>query len=197
MKKWSYHEEKMRYVEWILSEVEKRHGITMLEELPREKVPFDIHAADRAKNCCFTGNRSSKLNRSADECKRLLVQAVMDGYEQGFRVFISGMAEGVDRWAAMAVITLRCFYPDIRLVTASPFPARRKILEIDEESMLLSLADQNCVISEGYWSGAYDKRNRWMLEQSSRLIALIDDPKGGSGNTVRYAQKTGVETILL
>lgn len=163
MKKWSYPDEKMNYVELILNETEERYHQGILEEKPRAYEEMDIESISLDTVCCFTGNRPSKLQRSEEDCKRLLVRAVMDSYEEGYRIFISGMAEGVDRWAAMAVLTLRCFYPEIRLVAALPFPSRSKKTEWNEEAMILSLADECCVISEKYWAGAYEKRNRWMV----------------------------------
>lgn len=192
-----YAEEKRLYAELILSEAEQRFGSQAIYEHKREGTPFRLEDTEKEKVCCFTGNRPEKLSRSPEECKRLLVRAIMDSYEQGYRVFISGMADGVDCWAAMAVLTMRCFYPEVRLVTALPFPSRRGGSMKELSTMICALADLNVEVSEGYWAGAYDKRNKWMVDHSGRLIALMDAQNSGSGRTLRYAQKSGLEILSL
>ena len=192
-----YAEEKRLYAELLLSEVEQRFGSQAIYEKKRDKTPFDFEDTEKDKVCCFTGSRPEKLTRTPEECKRLLVRAIMDSYEQGYRIYISGMADGVDYWAAMAVLTMRCFYPEVRLVTALPFPDRRKRGMDDLNTMIYALADLNVEVSESYWAGAYDKRNKWMVDHSGRLIALMDDQNSGSGRTLRYAQKRGLETFVL
>lgn len=194
---WNYADEKKHYVDLILNEAERRFGEKVLWEKPRETLAFRVEDEERKKVCCFTGNRTSKLTRSPEVCKHLLVGAIMDSYEKDYRIFISGMAEGVDRWAAMAILTLRCFFPDVRLVTAMPFPSRKKEGVLDEETMILSEADENRELSKAYWQGAYETRNEWMVNMSSRVIALMDEERSGSGNTVRYAEKMGRDVIRL
>ena len=192
-----YAEEKRLYAELLLSEVEQRFGSQAIYEKKRDKTPFDFEDTEKDKVCCFTGSRPEKLTRTPEECKRLLVRAIMDSYEQGYRIYISGMADGVDCWAAMAVLTMRCFYPEVRLVTAPPFPSRRRGGMEDLNTMICALADLNVEVSGSYWPGAYDKRNKWMVDHSGRLIALMDDQNSGSGRTLRYAQKNGLETLVL
>lgn len=138
----NFPEERKEYAALILNEVERCYGHTILWQAPREQEAFSIDLAESAKVCCFTGNRPEKLSRSEKEVKKLLVGSILDSYEVGYRVFISGMARGVDQWAAMVVLTLRCFYSDIRLVAALPFPATKK-QSIDEETMILYV--QNCL----------------------------------------------------
>lgn len=195
-KSWSYVDEKRFYVDILLAEVEKRYGKVTLWEKPRMHDSFRIEDAARETTCCFTGNRPEKLARDERLCKQLLMGAILDSYVTGYRVYISGMARGVDLWAAMAVLTMRCFYPDIRLVAACPFPSRSKHV-MSEQMMILSEADDTRELSQAYWQGAYEMRNRWMVDHASRVIALMDQPKGGSGNTVRYAREMGANIILL
>ncbi len=196
MKKYdNFPEERKEYAALILNEVERRYGHTILWQAPREQEAFSIDLAESAKVCCFTGNRPEKLSRSEKEVKKLLVGSILDSYEVGYRVFISGMARGVDQWAAMVVLTLRCFYSDIRLVAALPFPATKK-QSIDEETMILYEANETITLSEKYWRGAYEKRNKWMVEMSNRVIALCDAESGGTQNTIRYAKKIGKEIII-
>lgn len=70
---------------------------------------------------CFTGHRPEKLTRSEQEIKEDLRAAIRRNIDKGFNVFISGMAPGVDIWAAEIVLRLRNNGADIKLICASPF----------------------------------------------------------------------------
>ena len=87
---------------------------------------------ERKKTCCFTGHRPQQLgfapgsaaetalkNRLAGEILRLIE-------EQNVRRFISGMALGVDTWAAQTVLKLKEIYPDLTLECAVPCRTQAK-----------------------------------------------------------------------
>ena len=96
--------------------------------------------------CCFTGHRPQDLgfapgsaaetalkNRLAGETLRLIT-------EQNVRHFISGMALGVDTYAAQAVLKLKELYPEITLECALPCKGqdrRWKKADRDEYASLL------------------------------------------------------------
>lgn len=75
----------------------------------------------RKRRVCFTGHRPEKLQMSeADACsarEREIRAAVADG----FQTFISGMARGVDIWAAEIVLRFRDAGAPIHLISASPY----------------------------------------------------------------------------
>lgn len=79
------------------------------------------------KTCCFTGHRPHKFpfkyNERHPDCiqlKSLLKREIKKAIHEGYKTFISGMAIGVDIWAAEAVLELRKLHPRIRLVAAVP-----------------------------------------------------------------------------
>ncbi len=50
----------------------------------------------RLHRCCFTGHRPEKLNRSEKEVKAALLKEISQAVQDGFIVFITGMARGID-----------------------------------------------------------------------------------------------------
>ena len=54
------------------------------------------------------------------------------------------------------------------------------------------------MVQHHYTKGCMLRRNRYMVDRSSLLIAVYDGtPKGGTMNTLAYALRQGVETIIL
>lgn len=57
--------------------------------------------------CCFTGHRPEKLGAPEEKIKAALKKEIRTAVSEGYSVFISGMARGVDVWAAELVLELR------------------------------------------------------------------------------------------
>ena len=70
---------------------------------------------------CFTWHRPEKLHKPEEQIKEYLDAAILQTVDDGFVIFISGMARGVDIWAAEIVLRLRESNPEIHLVAASPY----------------------------------------------------------------------------
>ena len=152
----------------------------------------------RLHRCCFTGHRPEKLNCPEEQARFMLAVAIRRSVEDGFTTFITGMARGVDIWAGQAVLKLREENPAIKLVAASPyegFEARWSDSWKEQYSHLITNADAVRYISRGYSMGAFQKRNEWMVDRSTRVIAFYNGEAGGTRNTIRYAEKQGVEVI--
>ena len=90
---------------------------------------------DKNKCCCFTGHRPHKLGISEKKAKELLSDAVDDMIKKGYTVFISGMAQGIDMWAAEIVLEKRKSNPQIFLVCASAYKGMETKWQIDEKRM--------------------------------------------------------------
>ena len=75
----------------------------------------------RQHRCCFTGHRPEKLNMPETEVIAWLESEIRKAIDDGFVTFISGMAHGVDIWAAEIVLRLRDEGKPIHLICASPF----------------------------------------------------------------------------
>ena len=52
-------------------------------------------------------------------------------------------------------------------------------------------------VCDHYHPGVYQQRNVWMVDHSSRVIAYYNGTAGGTRNTIRYAEKKGIECRIL
>ena len=82
--------------------------------------------------CCFTGHRPEKLGVSEKEVKVLLRKAIQQAIDDGYTTFISGMARGIDMWAAEIVLEERKSNETVKLICASPYEGFEKRWSDDE-----------------------------------------------------------------
>lgn len=157
-------------------------------------------AEKRLQRCTFTGHRPEKLRSSEIEVQKALAEAISSAYADGFRTFISGMARGVDIWAAEIVLEYKSLHPDIRLICALPHPSfeiRWKAEWQKRYNAILAQADLVKTVCEAFSYGAYQKRNEWMVNHSARVIAVYNGETGGTRNTIEYANKQGVSLVII
>ena len=150
----------------------------------------------RKHRCCFTGHRPDKMELGEKEIKPLLEKAIDDAISKGFVTFITGMAMGTDIWAAEIVLEKKKKNDAIHLICALPHPnfeTKRSLTEKMRFSKILKKADLIRQISDHYYRDCYQKRNEWMVDRSSLVIAVFNGEPSGTKNTVVYAQKKGVE----
>lgn len=148
--------------------------------------------------CCFTGHRPEKLNMDENTAKELLRKEIRNAISDGFYVFITGMARGIDMWAAEIVIEEREHNPDLKLVCASPyhgFERRWSYKEQERYNNILSESDLTEYICDRFSMDSFQKRNIWMVNHSGRVIAAYNGESGGTRNTIVYAQEKGVQVI--
>ena len=154
---------------------------------------------ERRHSCCFTGHRPGKLRTPEAEIRRWLEEQISRAVADGYTVFISGCAMGVDIWAGQIVLRKREKNPEIRLIAANPWPGMAdrwdRVWRLQYEELLRG-ADQVETICGCYHRYVYQQRNAWMVDHSSRLIAYYNGLPGGTGNTVRYAEQRGLDVVL-
>ena len=162
---------------------------------------------ERAQTCCFTGHRPMKLpwgmNEDDPRCLALKAElaARLEGlYALGFRRFLCGMAIGCDMYFAEAVLALREDHPDVRLEAVIPFgdqPGRWNERQRRRYNSLIDRADRVTVLQTVYTSDCMMRRNRWMVDRSSILLACYDGRPGGTMNTILYAERSDLRVILI
>lgn len=164
---------------------------------------------DRAITCAFTGHRPRALpwgvNEGDPRClaaKERLDEAVVRAYELGYRHFICGMAQGADLYFGEAVARLRLIHPDLTLEGAVPFPEQCKRWPLSDQRRyydLLDRCDMETLIQQSYTPQCMHRRNRYMVDHSSRLIALYNGrgERGGTLSTLHYAMEQGVEIDII
>lgn len=161
------------------------------------------------KACCFTGHRPDKLpyqgNESSAAVIRLKTRLEKEIRRQigvGTRVFITGMAMGVDIWCAEIVAMLKkeFSYEHIELIAAVPYPGQSYKWPKDWKlryKNALNCADGVKTLCPQYISGCMHKRNRFMVDSSDVCIAVWNGSAGGTAYTVDYAEKQNKELIII
>lgn len=162
---------------------------------------------NRATTCCFTGHRPEKLPWREDEedprclaLKAKLSAALEDSCERGIRHFMCGVDLGAGFYFCEAVIALRERRPEITLEAVLCCEEQASHwTEQDRERYfnLVANCDQETMVQRRYDEGCVLRRNRYMVERSSRLIAVYSGLLGGTMYTISYAQKRGLDIVTL
>ncbi len=153
----------------------------------------------RQHRCCFTGHRPEKLNRPENEVIEGLKKEIHTAIADGFQTFISGMARGVDLWAADIVLTLRDEGAAIRLICASPYRGFENRWSREWQKRyrrVMERADLVRFICPEYSRDCFQRRNKWMVDHSARVIAIYNGKAGGTRNTIEYAKAHGVQVVF-
>ena len=161
----------------------------------------------RPCTCCFTGHRPEKLPWGSDETdprcaalKEKLRDAVEAAYGEGMRHFICGMARGCDLYFAEAVLALREARGDVSLEAAVPCPTQADAWVPDQRQRyrrLVEACDFETLVSARYTSYCMQRRDRYMVDHASLLIAAFDGTPGGTRYTMQYAISRGVSIVDL
>ena len=150
--------------------------------------------------CCFTGHRPERLGMPEAEVISSLKKEIRTAITDGFQTFISGMARGVDLWAAEIVLALRDEGAAVRLICASPYRGfeNRWSREWQERyRRVMERADLVRFICHEYSKDCFQRRNQWMVDHSARVIAVYNGQPSGTRNTIEYARRCEVPVVLL
>jgi len=150
------------------------------------------------KCCCFTGHRPDKMKQGESDIKPPLEKAIDKAIDDGYLLFITGMAMGTDIWAAEIVLNKKKANPDIQLICALPHPnfeSRRSFAERIRYNNILQKANAVKLINENYFIGCYQVRNEWMVDHSNLVIAVYNGQKSGTKNTIDYAETKNICVI--
>lgn len=162
------------------------------------KTGYDI---PKELSVCFTGHRPEKLpwgryeyDPRCEGFKKKLDAEIIRAYREGARYFLSGMADGVDLYAAEAVLKLSVLLPEIKLVAVFPYgtgDTARKRRIAERAFAVLSLHDE-------YVRTCFMERNRFLVEHASRIICGTSGTNiGGTAATMRIAREAGLDIVIL
>ena len=160
------------------------------------------------KACAFTGHRPKSFPWGYDETapacvalKEVLAEQITALADSGVTGFISGMALGVDLWAAQIVLDLRKKNPVLKLHCALPCEGQEKKWPADKQTQyrsILKQADDVHWESRSYTPNCMLNRNRYMVDHASVLLAVYNgEYRSGTGMTVREAQSKHRKIILI
>lgn len=160
----------------------------------KSQLPKDI---PREEICCFTGHRAIRLQDKpyiGDVLEHHIIRLI----EQGVRVFLAGGALGFDTLAAQMVLKLKPRYPHIELRLILPCRDQTRgwsVIQKNNYRHILGQADQVMYLSERYYPGCMQMRNRYLVDHSAYCICYCVRSRGGTAYTVEYARQNGLEIV--
>lgn len=155
----------------------------------------------KTKKCAFTGHRPQSLpfgfNEADERCialkQKLREEIIRQIEENGVTHFITGMAIGVDMYAAEIVLGLKASY-NITLESAIPCETQAAKWSEEQRNRYFDIAaqcDKETLLQHHYTPDCMHKRNRYMVDQADYIIAVWDGRPSGTAKTVQYAQRQG------
>ena len=149
---------------------------------------------NKARAVAITGHRVLYDDFNKQELKKLLTKFV----DKGFNTFLVGMALGFDTVCFQTLEEIKK-QSEVKIIACIPclgqdykFTVKQK----QEYDRMLSVADEKIVLSEEYTSTCMQKRNKFMVDNASGVLAYLKRDFGGTANTVKYAEKVGVPVII-
>ena len=162
---------------------------------------------EREITCCFTGHRPDKLPWGTDErdprclaLKESITRELEGLYLRGYRHFISGMARGADLYFVEAALALREKYPSLTVEGAVPCQSQADRWPAAERARwrsALDACDLETMVQHNYDRFCMHRRDRYMVDRSSVILAAFDGTPGGTMYTLSYAMDQGLDILLL
>lgn len=109
------------------------------------------------------------------------------------------MAMGMDMLASEVVLKLKKKNSNIKLECAKPCANQTEKWTDSYKKRykkILSNADKVKMLSDkNYFDGCMQRRNKYMVDNSSLIIALYNGTSGGTKQTMDYSKKQRLETV--
>lgn len=161
----------------------------------------------KRRTVCFSGHRPEKLPLKGDGgsdviryLKSILYKEILDSISAGYDRFITGLARGVDLWAGEILMELKAQGENISIIAVKPYMAHGDNFSGREKftlGRLMNKADETVCLSNEYKKGCLQLRNEYMVDHSGKLIAVVSDYRSGTGATIRYAEKQGIDVRVI
>ncbi len=149
----------------------------------------------RAKSVCITGHRIVKKDLTKESVEKYLKDLI----EHNFNTFYVGMALGFDMLCFKILEKIR-LEKDIKIVACIPClsqPDKFSDLQKEEYFRMIESADEKVVLSQKYTPTCMQKRNEYMVDNSSVVLAYLRRNLSGTANTVNYAKKNNIPVIII
>lgn len=161
-----------------------------------------------ARTVAFTGHRPRYFSFSGGNDPHLLAlrrtlreQILRLHRENGAIHFLTGMALGVDTWAAQEVLALKEQGFPLTLSCILPCVGQENRWNREEKEQYRRLCGQAAsteTLSPFYFSGCMQMRDRVLVDRCDLLLAVYDgESSGGTGYTVHYALKKEKPIVLI
>lgn len=146
-----------------------------------------------------TGHRPNKLNNDYDFKSPLMkwikAEIIKVLEEEKPHYGISGMALGID-----TLFSLTCLELNVPLIAAIPCRGQEKLWTNKSQRLYNEILDKAHVVnvlSPMYTKECMQKRNEWMVDKSTKVLAVWDGSSGGTGNCVKYAESLNKAIIRI
>ena len=157
------------------------------------------------KTCAFTGHRPKGLGYGerdprCDELKARLREEILRLMEEGVTHFLTGMAQGVDQYAAELVLECKEAHPAITLECVIPCENQTRGWPPEARSRYFSIAercDKETMLQRHYTPDCMARRNQYMVDHADVILAVWNGRPSGTGQTVWYAKAKGKPVHIL
>ena len=150
---------------------------------------------EKIVSCAVTGHRKIKEDFNVKNVEIVFINLVKKGYKN----FYVGMALGFDQECFKILEKLRK-ENEIKIIACVPCIDQAKkysFKDKKEYERMLKESDKVELISREYTPYCMMKRNMFMVDNSSVLVAYLRENKGGTKNTVEYAKNKGIEILYV
>ena len=140
-----------------------------------------------SRTCAVSGHRILSKNIKREQVEEIILKII----EKDFDTFLVGMALGFDTLCFSILEEIRKQKP-IKIIACIPCeeqPDKFTEKQREEYFRMLDSADQKIYVSKKYSSKCMQKRNEFMVDNSSILLAHCVREFGGTANTIKYAIK--------
>lgn len=163
---------------------------------------------NRENSACFTGHRPNALpwgyDQNHSDCKALkkrIKEVLIKLIEIGITTFYNGLAEGFDLYSAQILCELKSEGYPIFIVGCIPCENQADYFSAENKELynqIKNSCDRLYYVTHGhYFKGCTFIRNKYMVDNSSILIAYCHKDTGGTASTLKYAEKKGLEIIRI
>jgi len=155
-------------------------------------------------SCCFSGHREVHFDMDFSMAgyafQGLLQKAIRNAISDGYRIFYNGLAQGFDIIAAETIIKEKHARDDCELILVSVAPFKGQDLKWakhwrSRHDEVLKASDEIITLNEKYIKGCYHERNRYLVENTSRLICFCSGKTSGTKHTVTFAEERGLDIV--
>ena len=144
------------------------------------------------KSVCFTGHRIIGADFDKSRLELYLDMLIQNGYD----TFIVGGALGFDTIVAKEILIRKNKGASIELHVYTPCNNQSEKWGTADKityNEILKRADYVDMAQRPYYDGCMRERNYKMVDNSSVCVCYFNGKSSGTSQTVRYAQKKGLE----
>ncbi len=190
---------------YVIIQPYEKSQVKHLDNTFEDIFPYEQDMILNSGRCFFTGHRRIS-KQTADKLLPRLKAAVSYLLSKGVTEFHTGGAIGFDTFAAMMIIDLKRYHPEIRLILDLPFLNQSDLWDEKNKRLynfILEHADKTNYAHTGTVKDANEikkyllERNRMMADSCYYCIAYFSGARGGTNYTVSYAKNAGCEIINL